>query len=153
MADCKRSASTIVAMNDASPNGTSISKKRKTTASLSPPASQFRSSEMQLQLLNSNHSLPQSPDKTISPVTSVNSAVMEASDEIRLDWTPLSRFRSRKFAVTTDVVKELETSPLDSEVSFFEILSSPMNFRFRIIFVFVYLSFLSFFLAGIAFYN
>ncbi|XP_058735413.1 cyclin-dependent kinase inhibitor 6 [Vicia villosa] len=87
MGDRKRSSPTIVSINEASPNGTSISKKRKITASSS----------------HLHH-------QTITPVTSVNSASTVASDEICSDHSPLPCFSS------SNVVKERDATVLDPEL-------------------------------------
>ncbi|CAJ2654126.1 cyclin-dependent kinase inhibitor 7-like protein [Trifolium pratense] len=103
MADCKRASPTIVAINDSSPNGTSISKKRKIT----PSASQLLASEMPHQIPNS---LTDSPEKAISLVNSVNSAVSVTSNEIHTDHSPLtSSFSSGKLT-------ENDRTPLDPEL-------------------------------------
>ncbi|CAK8577514.1 unnamed protein product [Lathyrus sativus] len=93
MGDRKRSSPTILTINEASPNGTSISKKRKITAS-------------------SSHLHHQS----ISSVNSVNSAATVSSDEFHSDHTPLPRFSSGKVIETCNVVKERDTSSLDPEL-------------------------------------
>ncbi|KAK2380558.1 cyclin-dependent kinase inhibitor [Trifolium repens] len=109
MADCKRASPTILAINDSSPNGTSISKKRKLTPSTSP--SHLLASEMQHQIPNS---LNDSPEKTIS---TVNSAVTVASNGISSDHSLLtSSFSSGKLTKSDDVVKELDATPLDPEL-------------------------------------
>ncbi|KAI5386939.1 cyclin-dependent kinase inhibitor 3 [Lathyrus oleraceus] len=93
MGDRKRSSPTIVTMNEASPNGTSISKKRKITASAS----------------HLHH-------QSISSVTSVNSAATVSSDEFCSDHTPLPRFSSSKVMETCNVVKERDSTSLDPEL-------------------------------------
>ncbi|MCH99702.1 hypothetical protein A2U01_0020717, partial [Trifolium medium] len=110
MADCKRASPTMVAINDSSPNGTSISKKRK----IIPSASQLLASEIPHQIPNS---LADSPEKIISPVNSVNSTVAVAFNEIRSDHSPLtSSFSSGKLMENDGVVKELDATPLDPEL-------------------------------------
>ncbi|AES90201.1 putative cyclin-dependent kinase inhibitor [Medicago truncatula] len=91
MSDCKRSSPTIIA------NGTSISKKRKITAS------QFQSSEMKHQLPNS---LAEAAENILS----------SASDEFRSDHTPLLTCCSSGKVTETNDVKELDTTPLDPEL-------------------------------------
>jgi len=98
MGDCKRSSPTIVAMNESSPDGTSISKKRKITAS------QFQSSEMK-------HQFPNSLAEAAENILSSASAV--ASKEFCSDHTPLLTCFS-----SDDDTKELDTTPLDPEVCF-----------------------------------
>jgi hypothetical protein len=106
MGDCKRSSPTIVAMNESSSNGTSISKKRKITHS----ASQFRSSEMKSQLPTS---LAEAAENIVSSASAV------ASDEFRSDHTPLlTCLSSGKVTETNDDVKELDTTLLDPEVCY-----------------------------------
>lgn len=103
MGDCKRSSPTIVAMNESSSNGTSISKKRKITHS----ASQFQSSEMKYQLPTS---LAEAAENIVSSASAV------ASDEFRSDHTPLlTCLSSGKVTETNDDVKELDTTLLDPE--------------------------------------
>lgn len=110
MGDRKRSSPTIVTMNEASPNGTSISKKRKITASAS----------------HLHH-------QSIPSVTSANSAATVSSDEFCSDHTPLPRFSSSKVMETCNVVKERDSTSLDPEVCFYEFWFLKMNFRFRIL--------------------
>ncbi|GAU30362.1 hypothetical protein TSUD_57730 [Trifolium subterraneum] len=110
MADYKRASPTIVAMNDSSPNGTSISKKRKIT----PSASQLIASEMQHQIPNS---LVDSPEKTISLVNSVNSTVAVASNEIRSNHSLLTcSFSSGKLTENDGAVNKFDATRLDPEL-------------------------------------
>lgn len=107
MSDCKRSSPTIIA------NGTSISKKRKITAS------QFQSSEMKHQLPNS---LAEAAENILS----------SASDEFRSDHTPLLTCCSSGKVTETNDVKELDTTPLDPEVCFSKFCILEMSFPFPI---------------------
>lgn len=108
MGDRKRSSPTIITINDASPNGTSIPKKRKITASSS----------------HLHH-------QTISHVTSVNSASTVASDEFFSDHTKLPPFSSSKVLETCNVDKEHDATLLDPEVCFSEFWFLKMNFHFE----------------------
>ncbi|KAK2434140.1 hypothetical protein P8452_31344 [Trifolium repens] len=120
MADCKRASPTILPINDSSPNGTSISKKRK----LTPSASHLLASEMQHQIPNS---LTDSPEKTKS---TVNSTVAVASNGISSDHSLLtSRFSSSKLTENDDVVKELDTTPLDPELKTVDSKATKRNLR------------------------
>lgn len=121
MSDCKRSSPTIIA------NGTSISKKRKITAS------QFQSSEMKHQLPNS---LAEAAENILS----------SASDEFRSDHTPLLTCCSSGKVTETDDddVKELDTTPLDPEVCFSKFCILEMSFPFPILQFFFFFGRISF---------
>ncbi|XP_057421814.1 cyclin-dependent kinase inhibitor 7-like [Lotus japonicus] len=97
MSDCKRSASTIAAMEEdyvSSSSGPTISKKRKTTPS------------------NSHCFLIEFPH--ISPETSLNSAGTVVSGESCLDRSPLSSCCSSSHVADTG--ESVKTAPLDLEV-------------------------------------
>lgn len=105
MGDCKRCAPTIAAMEEVSSSGPTISKKRKTIVSA---ALKLRSSD-----------LPNFHDISVSPESSVNSAGTVVSCEFWSDRSPLSCCSSSYVIETGEVVKELDTKPLDLEVWFF----------------------------------
>ncbi|XP_061367143.1 cyclin-dependent kinase inhibitor 7 [Gastrolobium bilobum] len=128
--DCKRCAPTIAAMEDASLSGTTISKKRKTNSAASREL-QLHFSDMQY-LSNSHYSFGDFPDITVSPETSVNSTGTVVSGEFYSDRSPLSCCSSTYVIETGEVVKELETKPLDLELQtkgFETVDSTNLNFK------------------------
>ncbi|KAK7362656.1 hypothetical protein VNO77_04775 [Canavalia gladiata] len=116
MADCKRCAFPIAAMEESSSCGPTISKKRKTVAATSSSFGlQLRSSEQYLP--NSHYSLGNFPDITVSPEASVNSAGTVVSGELGSDHSLLS-------CCSSSYVKELDSTPLDLETKGFETVDS-----------------------------